>query len=103
VPAEIAAGAIAGGGTAVVGPFMWNPARDTGHTILASVSATGDVSNAETVSVVLPSARLALLDNNIACREIGVGGGMGALPWLSLLLEDQPAGVGAAVNMLLSD
>lgn len=103
VPAEIAAGAIASGGTAIVGPFMWNPARDTGHTILASVSATGDVSNAETVSMALPSARLALLDNNIAYREIGVGGGMGALPWLSLLLEDQPAGVGAAVNMLLSD
>jgi hypothetical protein len=100
-PAERAVGLIAAGGETVVGPFTWMPARGGQHTILASVSATGDVSNAETVGAAVSSARLALLDNNVARRDIGAQ--VQDMSWLSLLLDDEPVDVLPAINILLTD
>lgn len=62
---------ISSGGEAVLGPISWTPAAEGPLTIVASVSADGDPSNAESV-VEIPAARLAHTDNNVAGRVMRV-------------------------------
>jgi hypothetical protein len=80
-----ASGPISSGGETIVGPFEWVPAVEGHECLLAVVSATGDVSNADAASG-LPSAagpiphwRLVPFDNNIGQRNVapvpGAGGG----------------------------
>ncbi len=56
----------------IIGPVAWTPANENAVTILASVSADGDPSNADGVSGEIPVARLAHCDNNIAGRSMTV-------------------------------
>jgi zinc metalloprotease ZmpB len=58
------------GGTTVVGPFSWKPPAAGVNCLLASASATGDASNADTVNGPLPNWRLVPFDNNIAQRNV---------------------------------
>ena len=68
--------AIPPGGEVVVGPFSWTPKVAGDERLLASASAPGDVSNADTVNGPLAVDRLVPLDNNIAMRTVApVGGG----------------------------
>ena len=67
-----AGGAIATGGQTVVGPFPWTPAAPGPVSVLASASATGDPSNADTVNGPLPHWRLVPFDNNLAQRDLTV-------------------------------
>lgn len=81
-----APGPIVSSGDTVVGPFEWIPEVVGHECLLAVVSATGDLSNADTVSA-LPSAtgpiphwRLVPYDNNIGQRNVApVPGGGGGL------------------------
>jgi hypothetical protein len=62
--------AIAPSGEAVFGPIRWTPEHADAK-VLISVSATGDVSNIETVtSGPVNALRLASLDNNIVIRTM---------------------------------
>jgi hypothetical protein len=63
-------GAIPPGGQIVVGPFGWTPQTAGKERLLASASAPGDLSNADTVNGPLPARCLASLDNNIAVRTV---------------------------------
>ena len=65
VPAPIPAG-----GQVVVGPLTWIPQVAGQEALLASVSAVGDVSNADTVNGPLPHWRLIPFDNNLAQRNV---------------------------------
>jgi hypothetical protein len=65
-----ASGAIPPGGQTVIGPFSWLPASAGPISLLASASATGDASNADTVNGPLPHRRLIPLDNNLAQRDV---------------------------------
>lgn len=72
--AELPAGALASGGTTVVGPFEWTP-RVVGHECLLMVArADGDRSNVDvvggTVTGSIPHWRLVPFDNNIAQRNV---------------------------------
>ncbi len=67
---EIAVGALAAGAETVVGPFEWTPTTEGHECILASVSADGDESNADTVNGDIPHWRLVPFDNNIAQRNV---------------------------------
>lgn len=71
-------GALAPGGSTVVGPFEWTP-EVTGHEcLLMAVSATGDQANTETVAGPIPEWWLVRNDNNIAQRNVApvaAGGG----------------------------
>ncbi len=58
------------GGDVVVGPFAWRPTLVADERLLASVSAPGDISNAETVNGALPARRLVPMDNNLAIRAV---------------------------------
>jgi hypothetical protein len=71
VPAQLAAsGPIASGGQTVVGPFSWAPASAGAVALLASAAATGDASNADTISGPIEHWRLVPNDNNIAQRNV---------------------------------
>jgi hypothetical protein len=64
------AGPIPPGGQVVVGPFDWTPQVAGDEALLASVSAPGDLSNADTVNGPLPDWRLVPFDNNLARRDV---------------------------------
>jgi hypothetical protein len=85
--AQLAAGSIDSQAQKVVGPFQWTPVQGQDARVMVSVSASGDSSNADTVNGSLPSAHLAMLDNNIARRDMG-GTGVNLSPILSLLLDE---------------
>jgi hypothetical protein len=68
--AEQNAGPIPPNGRTVAGPFAWNPSEKPGEAVLASVSAAGDVSNAETVNGPIAHWRLVPFDNNLAQRTM---------------------------------
>ena len=70
VTAELPAGTIASGGETIVGPFEWVPEVEGHECLLASVSADGDPSNADTVNGPIPHWRLVPFDNNIAQRNV---------------------------------
>jgi hypothetical protein len=70
VTAEILVGTIAPGAETVVGPFEWVPEVEGHECLLASVSADGDPSNADTVNGSIPHWRLVPFDNNIAQRNV---------------------------------
>ena len=65
-----APGPIPAGGEVVVGPFAWTPQIAGDERLLASASAPGDLSNADTVNGPLPPGRLVPLDNNIVMRTV---------------------------------
>jgi hypothetical protein len=69
-PHLAAGGAIAPGGSDVVGPFAWSPAAAGPASLLASASATGDASNADTITGPIAHWRLVPTDNNIAQRDV---------------------------------
>jgi hypothetical protein len=69
--AQLAAGGpIPSGGQTVVGPFAWTPASTGPIALLASAAATGDASNADTISGPIEHWRLIPNDNNVAQRNI---------------------------------
>ena len=85
--ASISAADIIAGGNVVIGPFEWTP-QVVGHEcVLVSVSADGDISNADTISDPIPHSRLVPFDNNIAQRNLapvpGAGGSLALLDALS--------------------
>lgn len=65
-----ASGALPSGGQTVVGPFAWSPAAAGPISLLASASATGDSSNADSVSGSIAHWRLVPNDNNLAQRNV---------------------------------
>ena len=67
---EIAVGSLAAGAETIVGPFEWVPEVEGHECLLASVSADGDLSNADTVNGSIPHWRLVPFDNNIAQRNV---------------------------------
>ncbi len=69
-PQLAAAGPLPPGGQAVVGPFGWTTPTAGAISLLASASATGDPSNADTVNGPLPHWRLVPFDNNLAQRDV---------------------------------
>ncbi len=68
---------IPAGGATIVGPFAWTPVNSGPVSVLASASATGDASNADTVNGPLPIRRLVPNDNNLAQRDLVASGGTG--------------------------
>ena len=74
---------LAPGASAVIGPFMWTPAQSGPVSVLASASATGDISNADTVNGPISNRRLVPNDNNLAQRDLTAVGVVAA--W-----HDQP-------------
>jgi zinc metalloprotease ZmpB len=69
--------AIAAGGSAIIGPFQWTPTQAGPVSVLASVSATGDASNADTVNGAISNRRLVPNDNNLAQRDFTASGAVG--------------------------
>lgn len=65
-----ATGPILPGGQTVVGPFEWTPQVPGQESLLASVSAPGDLCNADTVTGAIPHWRLVPFDNNLAQRNV---------------------------------
>jgi zinc metalloprotease ZmpB len=65
-----ASGPIPSGGETVVGPFSWSLPAAGPVSLLASASATGDASNADTVSGPIANWRLVPFDNNLAQRDV---------------------------------
>ena len=65
-----ASGPLASGGQTVVGPFSWSSPAAGPISLLASASATGDASNADTVSGAIAHWRLIPNDNNLAQRDV---------------------------------
>jgi zinc metalloprotease ZmpB len=83
-PSITAPGTIAPGATVLVGPFQWTPSEIGHEWMLMSVSATGDLSNADPASGLpcaagpTPHWRLVPFDNNIGQRNVApVAGGGG--------------------------
>lgn len=68
--AELSAPNIPAGGEVIVGPFEWIPEVEGHECLLASVSALGDASNADTVNGPIPHWRLVPFDNNIGQRNV---------------------------------
>ena len=68
-PSLSVAGGVVPAGKALVGPFRWTPTF-AGGSVLLSVSADGDPSNADTVNGPIANVRLAPLDNNVAQRTM---------------------------------
>ena len=69
--AQLAAGGpLASGAQAVVGPFSWLPGAAGPVSLLASATATGDTSNADTVAGPIANWRLVPFDNNLAQRDV---------------------------------
>lgn len=79
-----ASGPIPSGGETIVGPFEWTPEVVGHECLLASVSADGDLSNADTVNGPIPHWRLVPFDNNIAQRNLAPVPGGGGLSNLVL-------------------
>jgi hypothetical protein len=79
--ASLPGAAVPAGGSVVIGPFQWTPVQGGPLSVLASVSATGDASNADTVNGAISNRRLVPNDNNIAQRDFtatgAVAGGIG--------------------------
>jgi hypothetical protein len=81
-------GTIAPGSTVLVGPFEWTPTAIGHECILMSVSATGDLSNADSASGLpcaagpTPHWRLVPFDNNIGQRNVAPVAGGGGLTGL---------------------
>ena len=69
-PQLAAGGPIASGGANVLGPFSWSPVAAGPVSLLASASATGDASNADTITGAIAHWRLVPNDNNIAQRDV---------------------------------
>ncbi|SCL32704.1 hypothetical protein GA0070624_4545 [Micromonospora rhizosphaerae] len=69
-PELAATGPVPPGGQTVLGPFTWNTQSAGVACLLASASATGDPSNADTVNGSLPNWRLVPFDNNLAQRNV---------------------------------
>jgi len=69
-PELAAAGPVPPGGETVVGPFSWTPQLGGVVCLLASASADGDLSNADTVNGAIPNWRLVPFDNNLAQRNV---------------------------------
>lgn len=69
-PQLAAIGPIASGGQTVVGPFAWSAPGTI--SLLASASATGDPSNADTITGPIENWRLVPFDNNLAQRDVAV-------------------------------
>jgi len=65
-----ASGPLPAGGQTVVGPFSWSSPTAGTISLLASASATGDASNADTVSGPIANWRLVPFDNNLAQRDV---------------------------------
>ena len=91
---------VAAGGNLIVGPIEWTPATEGDKTLLASVSADDDVSNADVVATAVQSAKLVHCDNNLAMRKVTVtaadGGDSGVTESVSPNLtipDDNPAGI----------
>ena len=63
---------IAPGGGTLVGPFLWSPSQIGQATMSMVVSAVGDTSNINSISVgeVIPDWRLVPNDNNIGQRQV---------------------------------
>jgi hypothetical protein len=68
---------IAAAGSAVIGPFQWTPTQAGPVSVLASVSATDDTSNADTVNGPISNRRLVPNDNNLAQRDFTASGSVG--------------------------
>jgi zinc metalloprotease ZmpB len=66
----MASGPIGSGGQTVLGPFVWTVPAAGAVSLLASASATGDPSNADTVNGPLVHWRLVPFDNNLAQRDL---------------------------------
>lgn len=75
--AELPAPNIPSGGEVIVGPFEWIPETEGHECLLASVSADGDASNADTVNGPIPHWRLVPFDNNIGQRNVSPEVGSG--------------------------
>lgn len=71
-PQLAASGPLPSGGATVVGPFGWSPPVVGATSLLASASATGDPSNADTVTGPIEHWRLIPFDNNVAQRNMSV-------------------------------
>lgn len=69
-PQLAAGGPIASGGANVLGPFSWSPVAAGPVSLLASASATGDASNADTITGAIAHWGLVPNDNNIAQRDV---------------------------------
>jgi zinc metalloprotease ZmpB len=65
-----ASGSIPSGGETIIGPFSWSPTSAGPVSLLASARATGDPSNADTVSGSISHWRLIPFDNNLAQRDV---------------------------------
>ncbi|HEX6254203.1 MAG TPA: hypothetical protein VFZ70_00190 [Euzebyales bacterium] len=63
-------GPITPGASDVIGPFSWSPAAARPVSLLASASATGDASNADTITGAIAHWRLVPNDNNTAQRDV---------------------------------
>ena len=57
-------------GQTIIGPFAWTPQVAGVVSVLASASATGDPSNADTVNGTIAHWRLVPFDNNLAQRNV---------------------------------
>jgi hypothetical protein len=81
-------GTIASGATVLVGPFQWTPSEIGHECMLMSVSATGDLSNADAASGLpcatgpTPHWRLVPFDNNLGQRNVAPVAGGGGLTGL---------------------
>jgi zinc metalloprotease ZmpB len=65
-----ASGSIPSGGQTVIGPFSWSASSAGPISLLASASATGDASNADTISGPIAHWRLIPFDNNLGQRDV---------------------------------
>ncbi len=87
-PSITVPGSIAPGGTVLVGPFQWTPSTVGHECMLMVVSATGDLSNADSASGLpcaigpTPHWRLVPFDNNIGQRNVAPVAGGGGLTGL---------------------
>lgn len=71
-PELAAPGPITAGGQAVMGPFSWSTPSPGPVSLLASASATGDASNADTITAAIAHWRLVPFDNNLAQHDVTV-------------------------------
>ncbi|MEZ5716234.1 MAG: hypothetical protein R3D85_14415 [Paracoccaceae bacterium] len=77
-----AAGAIASGGSTIVGPFAFVPTQVGHECLLAIAHADGDPGNDTTITGTIPENRLVPFDNNIGQRNVNP-----VLPSLKWLVE----------------
>ena len=80
---------IPAGGDVIVGPFEWTPQVIGHECVLASVTADGDTSNADTVAGPIPHWRLVPFDNNIGQRNLAPVAGGGSLAELIASFRDR--------------